>query len=108
MSLLMSTVLHLTADGLLVSLEVTSAYGPNTEHGIAIIHSNSAICLYSLLTVPMAGSCHDAQVAGTWSTSDLVPGTTEATGGNVSAAAATTNKALIEAQRKLRISQQQV
>lgn len=48
-----------------------------------------------------------AQVAATWSTSDLASGTT-ATGDSISAAAATTNQALLEAQKKLRISQQQV
>lgn len=49
------------------------------------------------------------QVADTWSKSDLQPSTSEACGsGNVSAAAATTSKALLEAQQKLRISQLQV
>lgn len=49
------------------------------------------------------------QVADIWSNSKLQPSTTEASSsGTVSAAAATTSKALLEAQKKLRISQQQV
>lgn len=49
------------------------------------------------------------QVADIWSTSNVQPNTTEASGsGTVSAAAATTSKALLEAQQKLHISQQQV
>lgn len=89
----MSIMLCLGA-GLLVSLEVTSPYWLNTDHGVAIIQ--------------IAGSCNNVQVADTWSTPDLTPGTTEPTGSNVSAAAVTSNKALLEAQKKLRISQQQV
>ena len=65
-------------------------------------------CICSQLTVQIAGLCDDAQVAETWSTSDMALGTTEATGSDVSAAAATSNKALLQAQKQLRISQQQV
>lgn len=49
------------------------------------------------------------QVADIWSKSNLQPSTTEPSGsGTVSAAAATTSKALLEATKKLRIGQQQV
>ena len=56
----------------------------------------------------MAGLCHDAQVADTWATSDLGAGVPEAAGASGSTAAAIINKALLDAQNKLRISQQQV
>lgn len=56
----------------------------------------------------MAGLCDDAQVAEAWGASDLGPGVAAAGGTSGSAAAANTNKILADAQKKLRISQQQV
>lgn len=39
---------HVVLGCLLASLEVTCPYGPNTEHGIAIIHSKSTMLAFPI------------------------------------------------------------